>query len=990
VPPPRFQPNPIPPPPSVVGPVSLPPAPTVTAPQPGASGLRRQLWRDLPDPSIDALIRDARFPDAPSASSIDAAVGGIRDTPGSAGLRLITWLVPPVSGTYRFVLISGSPSELWLSDDERPHGKRRSAWVTDSTRPGERFKYPSQISPPIALIAGKRHLVEVIQVGAASDNHLTIGWLMPDGQEQFPIPGQHLILPESSLAWVPGDPSLPPHAHSAAAITAPTPTQVVEPTVVATPIAPIAPVSPPVALPVPPPVATVAHLLPPAASTGIRRAFWSTGKSNSLAEFFVDTLPDATIHLHRGPETTLAAPRDLPGPFTQRLTAYLVPPLSGVYRFAVASSEQSEVWLSPTTTLQGKRLIASVPSATAPDERDRFPSQRSPPIPLVAGQRCCIEVLHRAASANNHLAVGWTLPSGEEQFPIAGRHIVLPTEYVPWVRGDPSLPAQFPPVTVTASLAGGGSPTKPDATPGLVPGLRHERWNTIPGREIADLLRDPRFPAQPDEVAVVPSGQWPLTGVNFATRLTGWLVPTISGDYRFDLYTDDEGQLWLGSDDRPASRRLLATSTSDMTKPTISAAVRLEAGRKYYLELLHKANHSGTRAVVGWTPPGEARQVPIPGTHLMTSDLVNSSATKERPGFLRRERWNGIPGERVSKLLSHPKFPEAPDEIAYEPAAASRAQGENFGERLVGWLIPPTTGDYRFDLSSDDDGELWLSTDDRPAGLRKVAFDNAQQDVELFLPVIPLEAGRRYYVEIMHKQGGSWTYCTVGWTLPTGKKQMPIPNIHLSTTEREPMPGSLVTPPAAVGVLVDKPQLRIERLSMPEEMIDLTREGRLTWALWGQVAGEPLTVTRKAGTLASLVKLEVTGIASAVRIHDLFPVPFTWSDGDRETRAEGRTFAIFTVGAGRGFLLTLPADRLVREVHLYVGGANAAYRLDAGIEGQPPAPPNVVPAEAAVRAFRYVIRYAAGVDGRKLRLHWGATSPGNSWLAAVTVSAAAP
>ncbi len=39
---------------------------------------------------------------------------------------------------------------------------------------------------------------------------------------------------------------------------------------------------------------------------------------------------------------------------------------------------------------------------------------------------------------------------------------------------------------------------------------------------------------------------------------------------------------------------------------------------------------------------------------------------------------------------------------------------DNYGSRMKGWLMPPATGDYVFWIALDDNGELWLSSDDHP------------------------------------------------------------------------------------------------------------------------------------------------------------------------------------------------------------------------------------------------------------------------------------
>ena len=45
---------------------------------------------------------------------------------------------------------------------------------------------------------------------------------------------------------------------------------------------------------------------------------------------------------------------------------------------------------------------------------------------------------------------------------------------------------------------------------------------------------------------------------------------------------------------------------------------------------------------------------------------------------------------------------------------------------------------------------------------------------------VKLEAGKRYYVEALQKEGGGGDHLTVKWTLPDGKEEDPIPGIRLS------------------------------------------------------------------------------------------------------------------------------------------------------------------------------------------------------------------
>ena len=89
---------------------------------------------------------------------------------------------------------------------------------------------------------------------------------------------------------------------------------------------------------------------------------------------------------------------------------------------------------------------------------------------------------------------------------------------------------------------------------------------------------------------------------------------------------------------------------------------------------------------------------------------------------------------------------------------------------MRGYLTPTTTGDYWFWIASDDNGELWLSTDSNPDNKTRIAYVPgwtnprewtwyAQQKSAL----IHLVAGTRYYVEALMKEGGGGDNLAVAW-----------------------------------------------------------------------------------------------------------------------------------------------------------------------------------------------------------------------------------
>jgi hypothetical protein len=136
----------------------------------------------------------------------------------------------------------------------------------------------------------------------------------------------------------------------------------------------------------------------------------------------------------------------------------------------------------------------------------------------------------------------------------------------------------------------------------------------------------------------------------------------------------------------------------------------------------------------------------------------------------------------LDALKNHPKFPDNPD-VSYEVTSfdSGTALADDYGGRIHGWLIPDTTGDYRFWITTDDEGELWLNSDGPdPSGAELIAYipDNSwanpytwnthatQDSNNVAGGLIHLEADQRYYICGLWKEGGGGDHCMVAWQGP--------------------------------------------------------------------------------------------------------------------------------------------------------------------------------------------------------------------------------
>ncbi len=164
---------------------------------------------------------------------------------------------------------------------------------------------------------------------------------------------------------------------------------------------------------------------------------------------------------------------------------------------------------------------------------------------------------------------------------------------------------------------------------------------------------------------------------------------------------------------------------------------------------------------------------------------------ESKPGFLLQQKWNGITGTRVSDLKNNTNYPNNPDAITYiNKYEVATNIGDQYGVRVSGWLLPPVTGNYVFYFASDDNGELWLSTDSLKENLGEypIAWVSDWTDPREYTKfpddqcsdTIFLEGGRAYYTAAFFKEQEGGDNMAVCWRLPDGTMENPIPSSRLA------------------------------------------------------------------------------------------------------------------------------------------------------------------------------------------------------------------
>lgn len=146
-------------------------------------------------------------------------------------------------------------------------------------------------------------------------------------------------------------------------------------------------------------------------------------------------------------------------------------------------------------------------------------------------------------------------------------------------------------------------------------------------------------------------------------------------------------------------------------------------------------------------------------------------------GELIREIYTNVPGVTLASLTNHARFGNPDQVVSITSFETPTLWGENYGQRIWGYLVPPTTGSYVFYLAADDQAALSLSTDASPANLRRIAYESSfggsrqwqNLNATMRSEPIQLEAGHYYFVEALHKEGNGADNFGVAWQLPDGQ-----------------------------------------------------------------------------------------------------------------------------------------------------------------------------------------------------------------------------
>jgi hypothetical protein len=152
------------------------------------------------------------------------------------------------------------------------------------------------------------------------------------------------------------------------------------------------------------------------------REVWKLGRVGTVkdlrqGEVFTRT-PDESKQL-----IVAEAPKNAGNQYIARIRGVIEAPETGEYELAIASDDDSILFLGTSDDVASLVEIAHVEGYSNPGDYESQPAQRSKPVRLEKGRRYAIQALHAEGGGGDHCSIMWRLPSGRVEAPIGAQPV---------------------------------------------------------------------------------------------------------------------------------------------------------------------------------------------------------------------------------------------------------------------------------------------------------------------------------------------------------------------------------------------------------------------------------------------------------------------------------------------------------------------------------------------------------------------------------------
>jgi hypothetical protein len=278
---------------------------------------------------------------------------------------------------------------------------------------------------------------------------------------------------------------------------------------------------------------------------------------------------------------------------------------------------------------------------------------------------------------------------------------------------------------------------------------------------------------------------------NYGQKVYTYFVPPVTQAYKFYLRGDDFLTFSINTNatgsTNPAGRvQQFAMTANNANYVAVNSytSVVMNAGQPYYMEVLWKEGGGGdgmSLAIRAGSDNALPPQAEMAGANFFAYPAALAPRIVSQVEIYTNLFYTGANNvswkpdnglvDLSNALASVKVIGKAPDFLGYNKylgAISNKVQSglEHYFGRVSSYFIPPTNGNYRFYLYSDDSSQLLINTNSvnstDPAGATVVgqvaanvgAYTLAGQNINL-------TAGQRYYIEARWKEGTGGDGCWV-------------------------------------------------------------------------------------------------------------------------------------------------------------------------------------------------------------------------------------
>jgi hypothetical protein len=350
--------------------------------------------------------------------------------------------------------------------------------------------------------------------------------------------------------------------------------------------------------------------------------------------------------------------------------------------------------------------------------------------------------------------------------------------------------------------------------------LQWSAWQNLGYPRIGELHAEEFYPQKPDVSSTIYRTQSPINYDNsMGGRIAGFIYVATTEVVQFNITGDDITRFYLSDDQDPNNLELIAYADGwsniaehDKYPTQTSTNITLTGGVYHYFEIEYVEINGGDHVTLYWKTDLEdpntwtiinsnylydvdclPSSCPERGTPCDDND-ANTTEDKEdghcncmgTPASsntcigdqtkITAYAYDSIPGSNLNDLYNAPDYPGVPDNSTEldQLGISFSNDVDSTGNLVQAYISVPVTGNYKFNITGNNECIFFLSSDDDPANkqahqiLVTGGTDPTEHDKYIYQSTGPINliAGQYYYIEINHKESTYSEHYSVFWQTP--------------------------------------------------------------------------------------------------------------------------------------------------------------------------------------------------------------------------------